>query len=63
MKNPKNRFRSGSKSAGLPLGPEILAKSQLIWKKIEEVKPWGKVLISEGSDGRKVENFGKSQFN
>ena len=60
MKNPDNRFRSGSFHAVLPLGPEILTESQLIWKKIDGVKPWAMVLVSEGSWGKKIENFGKS---
>ena len=57
MKKSDDRFRSGSFDAGLPLGPEISEKSQLIWKKIEGVKLWGKVLISEGSDIRRIDFF------
>ena len=60
MENPDNRFRSGWFCVGLPLGPEISGKSQLIWKKIEGVNPTAMVLISERSWGKKIENFGKS---
>ena len=60
MKNPDNRFRSGSFCAGLRLGPEILAKSQPRRKKIDGVNPCAMVLVSAGSGGRKskkVENL------
>ena len=57
MKNPDNRVRPGWFCVGLPLGPEISGKSQLIWKKIGRSKVWGTILVCEGSGGRKIEKI------
>ena len=62
MENLQIRFRFARFHASLPLGPEILAKSQLRRKKIDGVNPCAMVLVSEGSGGRKIEKNENLKF-